>query len=326
MRSLPLLFLLFAAVPAAAQVKIGDPAPELPPAPWVRPPRAEQLADLRGRVVVLHVFYPDRPGAKPDLERMVELWRHWYRKDVVFLAVSKEPRRAVERLLEQVEVPYGVAAVCDLEESYGIDREWLYLLGHDGRVAWQDWFDVEALASQIEAAVRRADAAWLAWDPGERIEELAVAVDHCRRRRLGKAWSEAERRLRALRADPDGRAAVEAFLADLAVEAGRREARAAELAADGRYFLALEFLDAQRRLWKGSPPGERMDQTARAWRRDRQVKKLIEWDRQRVAALETIYDRGNPGKGRQELSRLLRECAGTALEPVLERDLRIANL
>lgn len=320
----PVLFLL--AAPASAQAVRGQPMPELPSAQWLRPPAAERLEDLCGQPVVIGLVGSYVTDPRGCLFAMIQEWRHWYRDEVPFLLLSDQPRSEVEKMLAGIEVPFGVAANCEASREWDVGAPALLLVGPDGRLEWLSYFEVDVLRVQLGVVVRRTEKARLAWDPGERIPELAAAVDHAVRQRFGKAWTEAEKQLRVAGEDAARAEAVQTFLADLEAEGARREARAAEFAASGRYALAQDYLATHGKLFAGTPAGERMTATLRAWQRDREIKKLAAFDERRRAALATIYDQDNLGKGRKLLQELASEAEGTPLAAVIARDLAVADL
>lgn len=315
---LPVLLLTGA---APAQLADGSAAPELPAPTWVGEPPAASLAELRGRVVVLWFFHPDTAGVSDDLPLVRRVWRRYRREGLVLLGCTPAGPTEVAAWRKRKEVDWPVAAACKARELYEAPDNFLFVLDHAGRILWHGFAGDDAWVAQLPAALREAEKARDRWDPGERIPELAEAVDACRRQRFGQAWKLAEKALRAHRDEAGIRDAVQAFLDDLRAEGARRLAEADAMAAEGRYEEATVFLERQAGFFRGGEPGDAMQQRLKEWRRDREARKLRKLDQRRLEALATIYERGNPGKGLQLLRELLEEARGTPLEAVLRRNL-----
>ena len=171
----------------------------------------------------------------------------------------------------------------------------------------------------------RAKLDLLRWDSGPRDVVLTKAADLCRRKQLKKGWKETEKLLRSLDEGDERRALVIEFQADFEKEAAFRLAHLDTHAALGCYELAWRELIPQLKLWAGTPMGDLFRDKERQWKKDRNIKKLRAWDKERIQALHTIWISGNRGKGLKDLREVASEATGSLLESVLASDLLAAQ-
>ncbi len=321
--------LLGAALPA--QIQPGEPAPELQDAVWVNEePPAERLAELRGSVVVLWFFDTEDLGLSANLAIMRRAASRFVPRGLVLLALTDDGPAAATDWAEKHGLRIPVGAACGSWKDYNGGSsvtDLVFLLDHAGKVLWAGFGSDSTWMDLVPRAMTRAAQAWERFDPGAVPEALEEARNHCLHQRFAKAWRAAEKVQRKARAagDQELEAAAGRFLEALEADAARRLEAARRQAERGCYHLALGLLERQVALYKGSDPGTSLEAQLKAWRRDRQVKRLRALDERRVEALDTIYEEGNRGKGLKILRELLEEARGTPLETTLKADLEAAE-
>lgn len=255
------------------------------------------------------------------MPHLVEVWEENKEAGLVVLAVSDEPKGLVQKFLKDFGVTYPVGAGCRAGRDYGVRGiPTSFLIDHEGRVLWRGHPMQSDWERMLPSALKRAKAASLVWDPGPRDELLERAVEQAQEQDYDDAWRECERMRKRYEDEPEKLQLVEAFQKDLLDFA---ESKAAEPLADaerGCYYLAVTRLDELQDAFKGLPPADEWRDTVRAWKRDREVRKMMDWDEERVEALEIIRG-GNRGKGIQILRKLHEDAEGTPLAQTIAEDI-----
>jgi peroxiredoxin len=140
--------------PAATQVKVGDPAPELQLDTLGGGPT--RLSSFRGSPVLLVMFLSGCKSCEADAPEIERLHRAYFRKGLIVVGVSVDPdRAALEDFVARHSISYWVM------EDFG---------GAAVREAWGSWQMPEAYLIGADGIVRRV---WLG-----AVDWLAPAVRH----------------------------------------------------------------------------------------------------------------------------------------------------
>ncbi|MBC8329388.1 MAG: redoxin domain-containing protein [Planctomycetes bacterium] len=238
---------------------------------------------------------------------------------LALLAMTGESSGVIERFMEDTPMPYPVGCGDKSARAYevgGIPHA--FLIDHKGEVVWHGHPGGGNWVGMLPKLLGQAQDAGPTWDPGERPETLAKAVEFACAGRMKDAIKAAER------AKGDDEVAATTFLADLGACVERRLERAKALGEEGCYFEATEYLMMQAGAFKGTPHAEKFEALRTEWIRDKQIKALIALDKKRVQADDDARE-GEADKAAKSLEKLLREVEGTTLEGSVEAALARAK-
>ncbi|MFN0054568.1 MAG: TlpA family protein disulfide reductase [Planctomycetales bacterium] len=145
--------------PEPGQLSRGDPMPALVAAGW-RNGDAPAPADLRGRVVVIDAWATWCGPCAEQVPHLVAMHKRFEDRGVVFIGLTSEGPRDVERIeefLEHFEITWlnGYGADETLHElgADTIPRMWVF--GPDGKMIWRSGFP-KTPESAIEQALSPA--------------------------------------------------------------------------------------------------------------------------------------------------------------------------
>ncbi|MBE3098497.1 MAG: redoxin domain-containing protein [Planctomycetes bacterium] len=347
MKTLTLAFLAaamaagLAAAQARAQGLVGKPAPEIAAQDWLNsPPLSLQAA--KGKIVVVEFWATWCPPCRASIPHLIEMFKNYSPKGVVFMSLTDEPKATVEPFAKQMNMIYPVGCGSQTAGAYGVRGiPHAFIIDPSGNVAWaghpmagldkaleaqlaktppvkmsaQDKAAAMAVLEKAEAAIKQeqyvAAAALLAKlaraddDPevkarfeaaGKPLADRAAAcLEDGRKKMVAKEYldasvaldeaqavapgseqaTQAEALLKVLLEDPKAKAAI---------EQGRREREAANLAAeiekrgDRDPAALLKGLDDLATRFPDTKAGKAAAEKAKALRADPDVMKKIQND------------------------------------------------
>lgn len=246
----------------------------------------------------------------------MQLWDEYKDKNFVMFALSDESASEVEKIVGEYKPNYPIGAGADFR-AYGVTGyPTAVLLDHNGEVIWRDNFLDASARALLDAAVIEAERFSPKWDPGERAAELGRAVEAARKGEMGKAWKEAQTLRAKAVENPSLLSAIEGFETDYLARAAFRTARKDEMLTSGRYWEASLFLEAEMKVFAGSPPAEQWKQATLDWKKDKTAKANMDLDKKRLAAVAKA--REDRDKALKELRNLREKAAGLAVERAID--------
>lgn len=226
----------------------------------------------------------------------------------------------IEKFVAAKGVSYPTAAggASSSFRAYGVrGRPSAYLIDHDGVVIWEG-HPASLSHTQIEEAVARAEADG-PWDPGERHEVLKRAVKAAQDGKLGTAWKAAESARKKAAEDAAATSAIDAFQVEIMDRGAKALTKAQGMAGEGRYFQAVEFLEAKIAVFKGSPLEKEWKAVIKDWMGSKEGKAQYDLDKKRRAALATAR-KGDMEKAIKDLSKLSEKAEGLPIASVIDAD------
>ena len=216
---------------------------------------------------------------------------------------------------------YPVAAGSQAKRDFQVSAfPTAFLVGPEGDIIWTDNFINQEWHGVVDRALEEAAAMAPEWDPGEVPAMLTKAADLCREAEFGKAWREVENLRKKHAEAPEQLEQLDAFAMAFEARAKTRMAKAQEYADAGMAQVATDFLTAQVKLYKGSPPATRWGEQLKAWKKDREFKALVALDKKRLKALEAARA-GERADAVKELRKLLEKADGTPLAGTIHADI-----
>ncbi|MBE3070429.1 MAG: TlpA family protein disulfide reductase, partial [Planctomycetes bacterium] len=104
---------------ASAQLAAGAKAPEITVTDWLNTaPLA--LGKLRGRVVVVEFWATWCPPCRTSIPHLVELYKTYGPKGVVFMGLTDEPKAKVEPFAKEIGMVYQVGCGSPSGAVYGV--------------------------------------------------------------------------------------------------------------------------------------------------------------------------------------------------------------
>jgi len=239
------------------------------------------------------------------------------------LALTDEPVSMIEKFVADKGITYPTAAGAanSSARAYGVSGyPSAYLIDHDGVVIWEG-HPASLTDTIIEKAIEAAEAESPNWDPGERHEVLSKAVAAAKGGEMGRAWKSSESARKKAADNPDALAAIDAFQSDLRARGEVRMAKARRYADEGRMYQAVEYLEAQGKVYAGSPLAKEWKATTKAWLKVKEGKAQYDLDKKRIAALEKARE-GDFGKAVKDLQKLIDKAGSMPIAERLRSDLQ----
>lgn len=136
-----------AGIPAAAQssgeapggeaASTGPKAPEIQAAYWLNTAPLS-LADLRGKIVVLEFWATWCPPCRTTIPHLVQMYKTYKDKGVVFVSLTNEPRQTVEPFVGKMGMVYPVGGGSPTGRVYGVRGiPHAFIIDPSGAVVWQ---------------------------------------------------------------------------------------------------------------------------------------------------------------------------------------------
>lgn len=258
----------------------------------------------------------------PDL---VQVWDEYKPKGLVLLALSDEAAGTVEKHIEKMGMTYPIAAGAKGKRSYGVRGIPAgFLIDHTGKIIWQGNPGGHSWVALLDDALAEAEKMADQWDPGDRPDYLGKAVTLAKKGEMGKAWRETENLMKKFVDDPIKRVEVSTFQTDFVERAKLRSTFAESFGETGRYHEATLYLAGQVKVFKGSPIAAEWEATMKAWKKDAEIKKLMDFDKKRLKALDMIFD-GKADKAKKDLVNLNKKVRGTPLVGPVQEAYELAS-
>ena len=242
------------------------------------------------------------------------------------LSLTDESSSVVEKFLEKTELPLPIGVGSKTKKDYGVRGIPAgVLIDHRGLVAWRGHPGSGAWVKMIPRLLEAARLDQENWDPGERISALDRAAAKAKKGEMGSRWSEIGRLTKKYSDDSEILPEIEAFRDDFLANAQKCDTRVENWVSSGMYFVASEYLARQIKVYRGVPMASAWNQTVRAWRKDKTIKKLISIDERRVKAT-LLMEEGQRDRAVKILRPLRKDAAGTELEGLVEETFERATM
>ena len=246
------------------------------------------------------------------------MWGEYEAKGLVVLALSDEAAGTVEKHIAAKGMTYPTAAGANSSRAYGVKGIPAgFLIDHTGTIIWQGNPHDSSWEGMLDAALTKAETMADRWDPGDRPEYLNKAVALARKGAMGKVWKETESLLQRFAEEPSKLAAVRDLQTAFQQRATSRMTQVTELTETGRYQEASDYLTAQIKTFKGSPPAAEWNALLKDWKKDAEIKQLMGLDKKRLKALQKAYD-GKVDKAKRDLLALYRKAKGTRIASAVD--------
>jgi thiol-disulfide isomerase/thioredoxin len=165
LKQLPNLFVcagLIAVTPAVIAADLGDPAPALKIAEWIKGQPVNLAAGKGKKIFVVEFWATWCPPCRASIPHLTELQKKFKDKDVVFVGVSDEKVDTVKKFVEKMadKMDYAVAVDDDRTtskgymEAYGINGiPHAFVVDKEGRIVWNGhpMADLEKTLEQLLA-------------------------------------------------------------------------------------------------------------------------------------------------------------------------------
>jgi thiol-disulfide isomerase/thioredoxin len=135
---------------------VGQPAPEISAQFWLNSP-AMTLKALRGHVVVVEFWATWCPPCRASIPHLIELSKKY--TSVTFIGMTDEAKAKVEPFAKDLGMTYAVAGGSPSGGEYGVTGiPTAFIVGADGKVAWQGHPMSEGFVPAIEDQVKKTPA------------------------------------------------------------------------------------------------------------------------------------------------------------------------
>lgn len=132
----------FAAVPASADLQVGDRAPGLSAGKWFNLPKGVkqlQRKHLQGQVVVVEFWATWCPPCRDSIPHLIEMHEEFKDRGVILVALSYEDSSKVANYVKGNDLPYVVGSRAgSTRTAYGVTAyPTMFIIDPDGKVAWK---------------------------------------------------------------------------------------------------------------------------------------------------------------------------------------------
>ncbi len=129
-------------------------APDIQAAYWLNTePLA--LADLRGKIVVLEFWATWCPPCRTTIPHLIEMYKAYKDKGVVFISLTSEPRETVEPFVRKMNMPYPIGGGSRTGRTYGVRGiPHAFILDPSGTAVWRG-HPMGGLKEAIEAQLKK---------------------------------------------------------------------------------------------------------------------------------------------------------------------------
>lgn len=259
------------------------------------------------------------------IPHLVEVWAEYEEKGLVMLALSGEASSVVEHYVEKNGVTYPTGSGSRSSQSYkvsGIPKA--FLIDHTGKIIWSGHPNTNVWVDMLDKALAEANGTGDSWNPGERPAHLKKAVALAKKGTLGKAWNESETLKRKFVEEPGKMESIQKFQEDFLLHAKAITTSLDGYYARGVYFEASEFLNAQMKVFKGSPPTAEWKVMLKSWSKDSEIKTLMDLDKKRIKAMDLAWN-GKADKARDALSKLRKKAKGLVIFAEIQSNLEAVS-
>jgi thiol-disulfide isomerase/thioredoxin len=143
MKKLTLAFLAaamaagLATAQAPAQGLVGKPAPAISATDWLNSlPLSLQAA--KGKIVMVEFWATWCPPCRASIPHLIEMFKTYSPKGVVFMSLTDEPKATVEPFAKQMNMIYPVGCGSQTGSAYGVRGiPYAFIIDPSGNVAWE---------------------------------------------------------------------------------------------------------------------------------------------------------------------------------------------
>jgi len=278
------------AAPAAANVSVGQPAPAISATDWLNTPPLS-LEKLRGKIVVVEFWATWCPPCRATIPHLIELYKKYKDKGVVFVSLTDESKTKVEPFAQQMGMIYPLGCGSRSGSTYGVRGiPHAFVVDVAGKVAWRGHPASDGFEPAIQEQLRTQPPTLLS--PKEKAE-IAALLDKIEKALAEKAYLQVAGMLERLKEpdrDPEVAKRVAGLREKLAAQAKARAAEAEAHLKKKAYYEADVALGEVAALAGESDLAE----TARAQRaklhKDETARAAIEQGRKEHEAAEALAD------------------------------------
>jgi len=145
------------AMPAfAAELRVGDMAPEIQVKEWLNAPggKALSLAALKKNIVVVEFWATWCPPCLKSIPHLVKMNGKYTSKGVVILGITDEKRGTVQKFATDMHMDYPVGLGSHSLETYGVEGiPHAFIVAPGGKIVWSG-HPMMGLEKALEATLR----------------------------------------------------------------------------------------------------------------------------------------------------------------------------
>ena len=225
---------------AAAELKVGDKAPEISARDWLNAKGRVSLAALEGKIVIAEFWATWCGPCMQSIPHLVEMHHKWKDKHVVIIGMTGESKAAILPTVKRLKMSYIVGAGSDTSKRYGVRGiPHAFIITPDGTIAWRG-HPMNRMEQALEEIYKKHPPTGLSRKDLERIEEVLAAakkdLDAGKHASAGRALRQVTDKLPA---SHELRKTVDELTKKLETAAAEALARADKLRADRKLPEAL---------------------------------------------------------------------------------------
>ncbi len=266
----PLCLLILSLPLSAGGDFLGRELPEIRVNGWLdleRPDARPSLESLRHRVVLCEIWQTDAPPCEARVPKLKALVDEHAARGLVVLALSPESESTVHGFVSDHMLTYTV--------GFGFHSDWdiehvpfAYLVGADGRVAWQGNPD-ELPRSLLEDELAKVNI-FPDLDYGKAFKSTLKYLD---KEDFGKAHKKLVRLV--AKSEDEELVQAEALLRYVEGLADEHWSDVERLLEDDLYYRALGHIERIEDVFDGMDVADAAEDLRKSWKRDKRVKQLI---------------------------------------------------
>jgi thiol-disulfide isomerase/thioredoxin len=132
--------LLLISLNAFSELNTGSPAPEINAADWLNTDGPVNLADLKGKVIVLEFWATWCGPCIQAIPHIVEMYEKYSLNDVVFISLTAEDRynAEIDKFIDKMNMKYIIGTGSNSSTDYGVRGiPHAIIIDTGGLIAWQ---------------------------------------------------------------------------------------------------------------------------------------------------------------------------------------------
>jgi len=277
---------------------IGDVPPELQAARWFNwIGDGPTLESLKGEAVLVHFFVVKEPK-KAQWLTLLKFYNDHRGKGLRILAVTRDDGGAVERMLQEIPLPFPVGAGSEMQRTWGANGDYgQVVLDRDSVIFYRTDAANGTWNGKLLKAMRGADrpkeAAFLRCFPAAEYEkELDRAIELLREGKLAKALGVLEELTAEDPTDEESHAGARELLAEVDAHLERLMSQIREALDRREVLLARTALDALAKELKKHPKGEPARELLAELEEDEAHAREVEAAGQYEQLVESFFRRG----------------------------------
>lgn len=248
----------------------------------------------------------------------MKVWEEYESKGLTILALSDEASGTVEKHIETHGMTYPIGTGAKGKRAFGVSGiPSAFLIDHTGTIVWQGHPGNGGWEGMLDKALEDAERMSDQWNIGEHPEFLNKAAAMAEKGEMGKVWKESESLLKRFVEDPLKLGEVQNFQEKFGVRVNAQNDYIATLGKDGCYQEAADYIEARIMVYKGAPAADEWTAILKTWKKDAEIKSLMQLDEKRLDAMEQAFS-GDSDKAKKSLRSLMQKAQGTAISAAME--------